>query len=251
MGAGDPSRPVLATLLSPADPWGGDRRRSLLHRCRRRPWSGVRVEGGAAAVRRRLLFAVNLTIVLTAAIGSTLVIQIRDYLLVAPEELTIRYKGGRQWVELRALGRELRRRKTIWDDPHLYVWGWQSPLSFYARLDSPTRHFFVDNLLRDQADRNHRLIQPRIDEIMVALKRRPPELIFTGYPPFGALRTFLNERYSRSRLAPGLWVRREDYGRFETVGYRHASTLNGSPIARSVGQPAPRPRLDSDAGAIP
>ena len=45
------------------------------------------------------------------------------------------------------------RRARIWVDPHLYVWGWQSPLHFYGRLDSPTRHFFVDNLLRDQADR--------------------------------------------------------------------------------------------------
>ncbi len=152
---------------------------------------------------RRSLIAVNSAIVLTAAIGSTLWIQVRDYLLVAPEELTIRYKGGRQWVELRMIGREIGRRKTIWDDPHLYVWGWQSPLNFYARLDSPTRHFFVDNLLRDQAGRDHPLIQPRIDEIMLTLKRRPPELIFTGYPPFADLRAFLNARYFRSGLARG------------------------------------------------
>jgi 4-amino-4-deoxy-L-arabinose transferase-like glycosyltransferase len=210
-----------------------------------------RAKGGAGMVRRGSLLAFGSAVVLAAVIGLTLWIQVLAYLFVAPEELTSRYKGGRQWVVLRALGRELGRRTTIWNDPHLYVWGWQSPLNFYARLDSPTPHFFVDNLLRDQADRNHPLIQPRIDEIMVALKRRPPELIFTGYPPFRALRAFLNERYLRSGLSPGLWVKRDDFGQFEAVGSRHASTLNRSPTVRSAGQPAPRPRLDSDVGATP
>jgi hypothetical protein len=166
-------------------------------------------------LRRISLRSTFILLVLGASIAATLWIQARDYLLVAPEELTIRYKGGRQWVALRAIGRELSRRATIWQHPHLYVWGWQSPLHFYSRLDSPTRHFFVDNLLRDQADRGHPLIQPRTEEIMAALRARPPELIFTGYAPFRALRRFLDERYLPSRLAPGLWVRREDYGRFE------------------------------------
>ena len=95
-----------------------------------------------------------------SAIGATVFLEVRSYLLVPPEELTIRYKGGRQWVVLRNMGRELSRRSRIWKDPHLYIWGWQSPLHFYGRMDSPTRHFFVDNLLRDQADRDHRLIRP-------------------------------------------------------------------------------------------
>jgi 4-amino-4-deoxy-L-arabinose transferase-like glycosyltransferase len=210
-----------------------------------------RSKEGANAGLRRLLFAVISTIVLTAAIGSTLWIQVRDYLLVAPEELTIRYKGGRQWVALRTLGRDLGRRKSIWNDPHLYVWGWQSPLHFYAKLDSPTRHFFVDNLLRDQADRDHPLIQPRLEEIMVALKQRPPELIFTGYRPFGALRAFLNERYIGSNPSLGLWVKRDDYGRFRTLDSSDPSILNGSPIPRSAGQPAARSRLHSDGEATP
>jgi hypothetical protein len=95
-------------------------------------------------------------------------------------------------------------------------------LNFYAKLDSPTRHFFVDNLLRDQADRNHGLIQPRIEEIATALRSHPPELIFTGYPPFRTLKTFLDQHYLPSRLARGLWVKRDDYGRFETEGTRPA-----------------------------
>ncbi len=156
--------------------------------------------------------------VLASAIGLTAYLEVRSYLLVEPEELTIRYKGGRQWVVLRNMGRDLSRRARIWKEPRLYIWGWQSPLHFYGRMDSPTRHFFVDNLLRDQADRDHRLIRPRTDEIITTLKRKPPVLIFTGYPPFRALRAFLNDRYLPSKMAPGLWVRQEDFGRFERAG---------------------------------
>jgi 4-amino-4-deoxy-L-arabinose transferase-like glycosyltransferase len=165
----------------------------------------------------KMFLAAAAALILAAAMGATLFLQTRDYLLVAPENLTVRYKGGGQWVVLRKMGRELARRGQIWDEPRLYIWGWQSPLHFYGRMDSPTRHFFVDNLLRDQADRNHWLIGPRTEEIMSALRRRPPELIFTGYPPFRALKTFLIEHYLPSRLAPGLWVREDDYQSFERV----------------------------------
>src|SRR5262249_26346291 len=133
--------------------------------------------------------------VLSAAIVWTLILQARYYLGVSPRELTIRYKGGRQWVVLREMGRDIARRAAIWHDPHLYVWGWQSPLYFYSRLDSPTRHFFVDNLLRDQAGRNHPLIGPRVEEIMATLLERPPELVLAGYAPFPALRAFLSKNY--------------------------------------------------------
>jgi 4-amino-4-deoxy-L-arabinose transferase-like glycosyltransferase len=180
-----------------------------------------RPEAGAGAGRgprpRRTGLAACAALLLTSAIGGASFLQIRDYLLVPPEELTIRYKGGRQWVVLRAMGRELARRATIWADPHVYIWGWQSPLLFYSRLDSPTRHFFVDNLLRDQADHHHPLIDPRTEEIIAALGRRPPELIFTGYPPFEALRAFLSERYRPSQMAIGLWVERDAYGPFEST----------------------------------
>ncbi len=154
---------------------------------------------------------------------ATLVIQVRSYLLVPPQELTVRYKGGGQWVALRALGQELARRSRVWPDPHLYVWGWQSPLHFYGKLDGVTRHFFVDNLLRDQAERDHLLIRPRIREIMSALRASPPALIFTGYAPFLALRSFLREHYLPSGLVParnglGLWVQRDYFNVFEQSG---------------------------------
>ncbi len=175
----------------------------------------ITTRGATRAARRSILPAAVTFSLLTLGICATLFLEVRDYLLVPPQELTIRYKGGRQWVVLREMGGEIARRSAKEDDPRLYIWGWQSPLHFYSRLDSPTRHFFVDNLLRDQADRNHPLIEPRTDEIMAALKRRPPELIFTGYPPFRALRAFLNADYLPARMAPGLWIKRDAFGRFE------------------------------------
>ncbi len=128
----------------------------------------------------------------------------------------MRYKGGLQWIALRDLGREIERVAAGWKDPHLYVWGWQSPLYFYSRLDSPSRHFFVDNLLRDQADRDHPLIGPRVAEIVATLREHPPELVLTGYPPFAALHRFLSEQYRPSRRVMGLWVRRDLYARFDS-----------------------------------
>src|SRR5262249_18957784 len=165
--------------------------------------------------RRRPFAAASATVVLIVAIGWTSVLQCRYYLDVPPRELTIRYKGGRQWVVLRGLGRDVARRGAIWHEPHLYVWGWQSPLYFYARLDSPSRHFFVDNLLRDQAGRDHPLIGPRVAEIMATLRTRPPELIFAGYAPFPELRAFLSKHYLPSPRAPGLCIRRGEFGQFE------------------------------------
>ena len=159
---------------------------------------------------------------------------------------------------LRTMGRDLERRARIWKDPHLYIWGWQSPLHFYGRMDSPTRHFFVDNLLRDQADRDHPLIRPRTDEIIATLKRRPPELIFTAYPPFKELRAFLLENYLPSRMALGLWVRQQDYGRFERAGALPATggetgtQTSGEDVERlgHARRPGARPRRSSREGHL-
>jgi 4-amino-4-deoxy-L-arabinose transferase-like glycosyltransferase len=153
---------------------------------------------------------------LLMAIAITTGDQYKYYLSVPPEQLTQRYKGGQQWVVLRAMGRDIARRTTGWDQPHLYVWGWQSPLLFYSRLDSPTRHLFVDNLLRDQADRDHPLIRPRTEEIFDTLAAHPPELIMSGYPPFKALRTLIESQYRPARIAPGLWLRRDLSTRFDS-----------------------------------
>ena len=172
------STTIFCRSRAPRSPW---RCAPWMRRFRGKDFPAARTEGvpegprpGPAAVGGKLFVASVSALVLLTAIGATAVLEVRCYLLVAPEDLTARYKGGRQWVALRQIGRELDRRARIWKDPHLYIWGWQSPLYFYGRMDSPTRHFFVDNLLRDQADRNHRLIGPRTEEILAALKAARP-----------------------------------------------------------------------------
>jgi 4-amino-4-deoxy-L-arabinose transferase-like glycosyltransferase len=158
---------------------------------------------------------------LVAAVVMTGVIQVRSYLLVPPEQLTINYKGGRQWVALRSLGHELARRTSNWRDPHLFVWGWQSPLFFYGRFDGVSPHFFADPLLKAHAQDDHPLIRPRIDRIMTDLRAHKPELVFCGDPPFPELRTWLLRNYLRSNLVlktndgRGLWIARERYRDFE------------------------------------
>lgn len=157
---------------------------------------------------------------LLAALGWSLRIQARDYLGRTPDEITSEFKGGKQWVTLRALGREIAGRAGVWDDPHLLVWGWQSPLFIYSGLDGITRHFFVNELLKAHATDDHPLVRPWIEEILRDVKARRPALIFAGDPPFPALRKRLDERYLRSLLTQplpnglGLWVERDRYGEF-------------------------------------
>ncbi len=181
----------------------------------------------------RSLVAALASIALLAAIGWTIRLQVRDYLLVPPEELTARYKGGAQWVALRDLGRELGRRSSVWagGPPSLYIWGWQSPLHFYSGLASPTRHFFADPLLEDYSRGFHRAdprVRPRVERIARDLEARPPGLILVARPAFDELRRFLNDRgYRRSAMTGlninspdgiGLWVDRDHFAEFERMG---------------------------------
>jgi hypothetical protein len=182
--------------------------------------------------------------VVALATFGVLFLQVRDYLLCPPQELTTRYKGGGQWVVLRELGRELDRRKAVFEHPSLFIWGWQSPLFFYGKLDHASRHTFTDNLLRDYADRPHPLITPRVAEIVDDLKAKRPPLIFVGYPPFPALRSFLFEGYLPSRLVPsgnglGLWVAKERYAEFENFDGPGTSGPLRALAGRAPGGPGP------------
>lgn len=179
--------------------------------------SGFRAGLTARAVRECLVFLpVALAMVATGAI------QIRDYLSVQPEQLT-QYKGGRQWLAYRLLGRDLRQRsRAVWSKPRLFVWGSESPLHIYADLDSVSRHFFANNLMKARAtDESCILVQRRIGELMNDLRSAKPELVFAGDPLFPDLAAFLNEGYVRSTLTPwgrhgeGLWVERSHYAEFE------------------------------------
>jgi 4-amino-4-deoxy-L-arabinose transferase-like glycosyltransferase len=181
-------------------------------------------ESARASRYGRALLWGGLTGAWVAAVGGMVAIQVRDYLLVPSEELTRRYKGGNQWVSLRKLGRDLARRTDGWEDPRLFIWGWQSPLFIYSGLDGVSRHFFADPLMKSYASRYHPLIEPRLAEIMKDLREHPPDIIFAGDPPFPALRDFLSERYlASSRAGPdgrGLWVKRSRYRAFEEAGRR-------------------------------
>ena len=156
---------------------------------------------------------------LLAAVVWTVRLQVVEYLLVPPEEL-VRDRGGRQWVVDRALGRELARRAVVLERPTLFVWGWQGPLYFYSGLEGVTPQVFVDDFLKNFAGTDHPLVRPRVERTLRDLRTNPPSLIFTGYPPFPALRALLEERYVPSRVAPGLWVERSRYGAFESFGSR-------------------------------
>ena len=171
----------------------------------------------------RLLVGSVVGLCLLAGVGWTVRLQVRDYLLVSPEDLTSRFKGGRQWVVLRAMGRELGRRSKVWDDPILYVWGWQSPLFLYSGLDGPTRHFFADPLLEDYSKGFHRddpRVRPRVERIMRDLEARPPSMTLVAYPPFPELKNFLERRDIPTKVqvmgqTMPLWVDRGHYARFE------------------------------------
>jgi 4-amino-4-deoxy-L-arabinose transferase-like glycosyltransferase len=174
--------------------------------------------------RRRALLWTALALGVSTALVCTVWLEYRDYLRVAPEELTIRYKGGQQWVTLRAMGEDLKYRSRIWHSPHMYVWGWQSPLFFYSGIDGVSRHFFADPLLKAFAGQDHPLIKPRTERIMRDLQEHRPEMIFCGDPPFPALSAFLHENYLPSHITMstpdgrGLWIERSSYGAFETAG---------------------------------
>jgi hypothetical protein len=167
---------------------------------------------------------------LLAAIVAFTAIQVRDYLLVPAEQLTIRHKGGGQWVELRRIGRDLGERTAGWDDPTLLVWGWQSPLNFYSKIDAPSRHFFTNNLMRDFADRPHPVVSPKIAELMGDLREHQPEIVLVAYPPFPELKEFLEGAYLPTNLfripvtpdGRGLWVRKDRFAEL-TRGVRPLS----------------------------
>jgi 4-amino-4-deoxy-L-arabinose transferase-like glycosyltransferase len=173
-----------------------------------------------------VILAANVFLVLLASIASTGWIQVRDYLMVEPEALTRLYKGGQQWVILRAMGRELALRSKAWEHPTLYVWGWQSPLFIYSGLDSPTRHFFADPLLEDYSygyHRNDPRVRLRIERVMKDLEAHPPSMSLVAYAAFPELSQFLKEhdistRVSAMGMPMPLWVDREGFARFQALG---------------------------------
>ncbi|MFO0909300.1 MAG: glycosyltransferase family 39 protein [Isosphaeraceae bacterium] len=177
--------------------------------------------GRVALVRWRAPVSAVFALTLLTAIGWTIRLQVREYLLVRPVDL-VQDRGGPQWLANRALGRALAQRTRDWPvRPTLFVWGWQGPLYFYSDFDCVTPQVFVDDFLRAFADQGHAQATPRIERTMRDLRDRPPTFLFVAYPPFDDLRSFMQERYVPSILAAGLWVDRRFAGAFESaVGTR-------------------------------
>jgi 4-amino-4-deoxy-L-arabinose transferase-like glycosyltransferase len=203
------------------------------------------VDARARAGRRVLRVATAFGV--SAALCATAVIQVNEYLRVPPEQLTIRDKGGRQWVALREIGREIGVRSQSLPHPTLFIWGWQSPLFFYSGLEPVTPQLFTDDLIKAYAGKDHPLIRPRVDRMMRDLRANPPTLIFTGYPPFPALRELLNDKYLPSQLARGLWVEKSHFGEFESAKSGARSGVGTGSISTSKVLPA---RLDRDLIAM-
>lgn len=184
---------------------------------------GVRNE---KATKARRLVSAALLVLYSAALAGESAIQSREYQGRSNVELA-RLKGGAQWVAQRALGRELKRRVQGWNNPSMFVWGYQSPLIFYSGLDGPARDFFANEWLRRSANDGRARDRGRLDRIMSDLRARPPDLIVAGYPPFPALKSFLNERYLPTALtradrdgAGRIWVKRDRFSRFSYQGPR-------------------------------
>ena len=156
--------------------------------CSRCPaWRSPARRGGRDRSRgggRRVGWGALAGIVIVAlATGTVTVMQVRDYLLVDPVDLTVRYKGGGQWVALRQMGIDLKRRSRVWENPRFYNWGWQSPIHIYSGLDGVTPHFFADPLLKSNADGGHPLIAPRLARIVRDLETRRPRPDPVRLPP--------------------------------------------------------------------
>jgi hypothetical protein len=158
---------------------------------------------------------------LILAIVTTIGIQVRCYLMVPAEQLTVKYKGGAQWVSLRVMSEDIARRVASWAPrPRLEMWGWQSPILFYADLDAPSAYFFTDPLMKAFALKGHPLVQPRLDQLTKDLEAKQPELVFCGDPPFARLKSMLDQDYLASPLVPsapdgrGFFVRKDLYQKF-------------------------------------
>ncbi len=180
----------------------------------------------AAISDRKILRAASSTaavVILSASILGTAEILQRDYLMVAPERLTIDYKGGAQWVALREIGRQIRHRTESWKDPRLFVWGIQSPLYIYSRMPGVTRQVFADPLIVAYMDRDHRLIRPRLERTLAELESTRPDLILLGERPFPGLLAFVRRNYlpapvllhGRDATMGRLWVRRDRSSAFQ------------------------------------
>jgi len=108
------------------------------------------------------------------------------------------------------------------------MWGWQSPVLFYADLDAPSAYFFTDPLMKAFALKGHPQVQPRLDQLTKDLESTRPELVFCGDIPFPRLKAMLDQDYLASPLVPnapdgrGFFVRKDLYQKFHTPEFQQS-----------------------------
>lgn len=163
-------------------------------------------------------------LLLLFGVGLTASIQIKDYLFVPSEQITVKYKGGAQWVTLRLLSEEIEKRVSDWSpQPKMEVWGWQSPLLFYSGLDAPSKYFFTDPLMKAYSNKGLPFLKPRLEGLTRDLNETKPELIFCGDQPYAELKLLIDRDYIASSLVAsspqgqGLYVRKDKYAAFHSV----------------------------------
>lgn len=169
----------------------------------------------------REVISTSLLIAMFLVVGIAGRIQWLDYFNVPADMLTVKYKGGAQWITLRQLGREIKDRTMNWNPkPMLEVWGWQSPLLYYSGLDAPDRYFFTDPLAKAFIGKDHPQVRPRIEALIASLKSKRPELIFCGDIPFKELKAMIDRDYIATSLVGstpdgrGMFVRKDKYQDF-------------------------------------
>ena len=193
------------------------------------PGSALLIGLSAGSPITRRLGVGFLQLLLAMAIISTIGIQVRSYLMVPAEQLTVKYKGGAQWVSLRLMSEDIERRIESWSPrPRMEMWGWQSPVLFYVDLDAPSAYFFTDPLMKAFALKGHPQVQPRLEQLTKDLESKRPELVFCGDIPFPRLKTMLDQDYLASPLVPsapdgrGFFVRKDLYQKFHAPEFQQS-----------------------------
>lgn len=125
-------------------------------------------------------------------------LQWQHFLRLSPEEVMVRHKGGEQWLLLRQMGQQFGEsiRQAQLPDPYIFVWGIQTPLYVYSRLDSPTAKVLTDPLQEKYLNSSFPLVDPIRNQIIADLYADPPEVIFVGTAPFVQLEQLLRDHYT-------------------------------------------------------
>jgi hypothetical protein len=181
--------------------------------------AGEESRAPARGVRAARWIQLLLCLALVALLGG---LQYIHFLALSPDEIAIKHKAGREWVALRALGRIIAQAAA--PNERLFVWGWQSPLHIYSRLDSVTPYVFYDPMMQKYRGGEHPLVEPQKRRLAEAIRTEKPAIVYLGDAPFSELQEILQAEYRPVFLRPlpaerpmVLHVRRDVVDRFRAA----------------------------------